>query len=131
MRAIAGPVMIVALLIALWVLFVRGNPGGIPDAEYAKFKRLAPPKLLYSCTRKPTPEALMRQTRECAQSGRSGCDQKAYEAGEADIETTVEFVGGRGDSTYDELLQEAKRNCAEDRGDMGGGRLEVLEADQH
>ena len=49
---IAGPVMIVALLIALWVLFVRGNPGGIPDAEYAKFKRLAPPKLLYSCTRK-------------------------------------------------------------------------------
>ncbi len=130
MRAIAGPLMIVALLVALWMLFVRGTPGGISDAKYEEFKRLAPPKLLYSCTRKPTPESLMRQTRECAQSGRSGCDQKAYESGEAETVTTVEFVGSRGESTYDEVLQEAKRNCAEDLGDMGGGKLEVLEAHQ-
>lgn len=128
MRAIVGPLLIVALLVALWALFVRGNPGGITDARYSEFTQLAPPKLLYSCTRKPTPEALLRQARECAQSGRAGCDQKAYESGEAETETTVEFVGSQGESTYDELLQEAKQNCTETLGDMGDGKLKVLEA---
>jgi hypothetical protein len=130
MRAIVGPLVIVGLLVALWMLFVRGNPGDISDARYSAFKQLAPPKLLYSCTRKPTPESLLRMTRECAQSGRSGCDQKAYESGEAATATAVEFVGGRGESTYDQLLQEAKRSCAGDLGDKGGGRLTVLEADK-
>jgi hypothetical protein len=128
MRPIVGPLVIVVLLAALWVLFVRGNPGGISDAKYSEFKQLAPPKLLYSCTRKPTSEALLRQARECAQSGRAGCDQEAYESGESQNATVVEFIGGRGTSTYNELLQDAKRNCAENIGDMGSGKLEVLEA---
>jgi len=128
MRPIVGPLVIVVLLAALWVLFVRGNPGGISDAKYAEFKQLAPPKLLYSCTRKPTSEALLRQARECAQSGRAGCDQEAYESGESKNATVVEFIGGRGTSTFNELLQDAKRNCAESLGDMGDGKLKVLEA---
>lgn len=27
-----------------------GNPGGISDSEYANYKELAAPKILYSCT---------------------------------------------------------------------------------
>lgn len=130
MRPIVGPLVIAVLLAALWALFVRGNPGGISDAKYSQFKQLAPPKLLYSCTRKPTSAALLQQARECAQSGRAGCDQEAYQSGESQYATVVEFVGGKGTSTYNELLQGAKRNCAENLGDMGSGRLKVLEANK-
>jgi hypothetical protein len=130
MRAIIGPLVLVALLVALWVLVVDVNPGGISDARYLKFQGLASPKLLYSCTRTPTPESLLRRTRECAQSGRGGCELEVYEAGETETAITVDFVGGRRTSTYDELLQEAKRNCAANRGDMGGGILKVLKADE-
>ncbi|MGB7741018.1 MAG: hypothetical protein WBM03_18055 [Steroidobacteraceae bacterium] len=128
MRRIVGPLVIVGLLAALWMLFLRGNPGGISDARYSEFKQLAPPKLLYSCTRKPTSEALLQQARECAQSGRAGCDQEAYESGEAENATVVEFVGGQRTSTFDELLRGAKRSCAENLGSMGDGKFEVLEA---
>lgn len=128
MRAILGPLVIVGLLVALWAMFMRGNPGGISDSRYAQFSRLAPPKLLYSCTRKPTAETVTRKARECGASGRSGCDQEAYDWREASTETTVEFASGAGQSTYDELLREAKRNCATTRGSMGDGELKVLEA---
>lgn len=130
MRAIVGPLVIVALLVVLWMRFFGGNPGDISDAQYSRYKMLAPPKLLYSCTRKPTSDALLRQTRECANSGRSGCEQKAYESGEAETATIVEFVGGAGTSTYDELLRNARRKCAEDRGSMGDGILTVLESNE-
>jgi hypothetical protein len=114
----------------LWLRFFSGNPGGISDVQYSRFKTLEPPKLLYSCTRKPTSDALLLQTRECAQSGRAGCEQIAYESGEAKTETVVEFAGGAGTSTYDELLRDARRKCAEDRGSMGGGILTVLESNK-
>lgn len=128
MRAIRGPVLIAAFLVALWMVFVAGNPGGITNAKYSRFKQLAPPKLLYSCTRTPTSEALLRRARACADSGRSGCELKVYEEGKAETETVVEFIGSRGASTYDELLEEARRDCAESVADMGNGKLEVLEA---
>ena len=123
-----GPLVIVGLLAAMWVLFMRGNPGGISDEQYSEFNRLAPPKLLYSCTRKPTQESVLRETRACVKSGRSGCDQKAYESEEAEAQSDVEFVGGRGISSYDDLLRNARLNCSQELGDMGGGTLKVLEA---
>ncbi len=128
MRAIFGPLVIVALLVAVWAIFVRGNPGGISDARYAQFSRLAPPKLLYTCTRKPTSAAVARKARECGKSGRSGCDQEAYDWREASTETTIEFASGAGQTTYDELLTDARRNCATTNGSMGDGELKVLEA---
>ena len=131
MRAIVGPLVIVALLVVLWMQLFSGNPGGFSDAQYSRFKTLAPPKLLYSCTRKPTSDALLRQTRDCAKSGRSGCEQKAYESGQAETATMVEFVGGAETSTYDELLRDARRKCAEDSGSMGDGKLAVLEAEKN
>jgi hypothetical protein len=130
MRAIVGPLVIAALLVASWALFVRGNPGGISDAKYAEFKQLAPPRILYSCTRKPTNESLLQQQRECAKVGRSGCEQKAYDLGESETKTVVEFVGSQGTSTYDELLRDATRNCARNIGSMGSGKLKVVAADK-
>jgi hypothetical protein len=126
MRAILGPLVVIAILVALWVFVIDRNPGGITDARYSQYQQLSAPKLLYSCTRKPTKEARVRKLRKCVSSGRSGCDQEAYDWGEATTEVTVDFVGNQGDSTYNDLLQEAKQFCARNIGDMGDGKFEVL-----
>jgi hypothetical protein len=131
MRAIVGPLVIVGLLVLLWMVFVRGNPGGLSDARYSQFKALAAPRILYSCARKPTPESVLQKTRECAQSGRAGCDENAYESGEAEVKTVVEFVGGDGTSTYDQLLRSARQDCGKNLGTLGGGTLTVLEASKN
>ena len=128
MRAMLGPLVIVGLLAAVWLVFFRGNPGGISDAQYSEFSRLASPKLLYSCTRKPTEASLLRETRECVMTGRSGCDQKSYESGGAEAQSDVDFVGGGGDSTYDALLHGARMKCGREVGNLAGGTLTVLEA---
>jgi hypothetical protein len=128
MRAILGPLVVVAILAGLWFFVVDRNPGGISDARYSRYQQLSAPKLLYSCTRKPTNDARLRKMRECAQSGRSGCEQEAYDWGEAKTEVTIDFMGHEDASTYEELLQDARRRCGENHGDMGDGKLEVLEA---
>ena len=128
MRAILGPVVVIGILVGLWVFVIDRNPGGMTDARYSQYRQLSSPKLLYSCTRKPTEEARLRKTRECTKSGRSGCDQEAYDWRESKVETTVDFLGGQGDSTPAELLQEAKRLCARNIGDMGDGQIEVLKS---
>lgn len=127
MRRILGPLVIVGFLVALWAVFSHGNPGGISDAKYSEFKRLAPPKILYSCTRKPTRESLVRRQQECMQTGRAGCEENAYESGEMNSETDVEFVAGQRTFTYNELLQDARKNCAATKSGMGGGEFKVLE----
>jgi hypothetical protein len=127
MRVILGPLVIVVFLVALWAVFSHGNPGGISDAKYSEFKHLAPPKILYSCTRKPTRESLVRRQKECMQTGRAGCEENAYEAGEAKSETDVEFAAGLPTSSYGKLLQTAMNVCARNVGGMGGGEFKVLE----
>jgi hypothetical protein len=128
MRKIIGPLAIVAIVVALWEIFSPGKPDGITDAQYSQFRRLAPPKLLYSCTRKPSPESLVRQVRECARTGRAGCEQEVNESAARRAETTVYFVGGMGASTFSQLLQNAKRDCAAESATMGRGELVILEA---
>jgi hypothetical protein len=130
MRAIVGPLIVIGILVALWVFVIDRNPGGISDARYSKYQRLSAPKLLYSCTRRPTDEARLRKSRECMTSGRAGCEQEVYDWGEATIETTVDFIGNQGESTYSELLQKAKQQCARNIGDMGDGKIEVLKASE-
>jgi hypothetical protein len=49
---------------------------------------------------------------------------------EAGAETVVEFIGNPGTSTYDELLRDARHACGRNVGSMGGGKLEVLQADK-
>jgi hypothetical protein len=131
MKAILGPIVIVVFVVALWAVFSRGNPGDISDARYSEYKQLAPPKLLYSCTRRPTRESLLQQERQCRLAGRAGCEVDAYESGETKSEIDVEFVAGPQTSGYDHLLQKAKNGCATIRGDMGGGEFKVLEASKN
>jgi hypothetical protein len=131
MRKLFGPIVIVVLLAALWMMFSPGNPGGISDAKYTEFQQLASPKILYSCTRKPTRDSLVEQYRECAQTGRAGCDEQAYESGEARTATVVEFAGGSGTSTYDDLLNRARQSCSTNVGNMGNGQFKILEAQKN
>ena len=128
MRAILGPLVVVAILVALWVFVIDRNPGGITDARYSKFTQLSAPKLLYSCTRKPTTAARTQKMRDCASSGRAGCEQEAYDWAEAKLATAVNFASSDGTSSYENLLRGAKVNCARTIGDMGDGKFEVLEA---
>jgi hypothetical protein len=125
MRSLIGPLVIIGFVVVVWMLFMS-TPGDISDAKYAHFKQLAAPKVLYSCTRKPTQEALLRQTRECAASGRSGCEQSTQDA--QGVQTVVEFAGGTGSTSYDELVQHARQNCQTDRDNLGSGSFKVLEA---
>ncbi len=130
MRAIVGPLVVIGILVALWVYVIDRNPGGISDARYSRYQQLSAPKLLYSCTRKPTESARLRKMRECAQSGRAGCEQEAYDWAEGKIETTVDFMGNQGDSTYNDLMQQARQSCARDIRDMGEGKMKVLKASE-
>jgi len=130
MRAIVGPLVIVACLVALWLNFSPGKPDGISDAQYSQFKRMAPPKLLYSCTRKPTRESLVPQVKACARTGRAGCEEEINESSAAHAQTTVYFVGGTGDSTYSDLLRNAKSDCFANSGTMGRGEFKILESSE-
>ena len=130
MKVIRTVIVGAMFLAALWMLFVRGNPGGVSDAKYSEFRKIGSPKLLYSCTRKPTPESFLPKQRECWKSGRAGCEQAVSEWVDAGTTTTVDVVSGLGAASYDELLMEAKRGCARGVGDMQPGEFKILEADK-
>jgi hypothetical protein len=70
----------------------------------------------------------VQQTRECAQSGRAGCEERVNESVEEATKTVVEFVGGPNASSYDELLRGARQDCAQGTGHLGSGKLVILEA---
>ena len=130
MRVLPGLSVGIVSAAALWALFAHGNPGGMSDAKYSRFNSAAPPKLLYSCTRKPTRESLAPQRRACTDSGRAGCAEKVDEWVEAGSTTEVDFVAGSGTSTYDELLQTAKRKCNAHTANLESGEFDVIESDQ-
>ena len=130
MRVIPGLSVVAVSALALWTLFPRGNPGGLSDAKYSQFKRAAPPKLVYSCVRKPTRESFLREEKACLKTGRASCDEKVRELIEAGTRTEFDFVAGLGTSTYDTLLQEARRECSRTDGSTEPGEFKVLEADK-
>ena len=130
MRVIPGLTVVVVSAVAIWALFSRGNPGGLSDAKYSQFKQAAPPKLVYSCVRKPTRESFLREEKACLKTGRASCDEKVRELIEAGTRTEFDFVAGLGTSTYDTLLQEARRECSRTDGSTEPGEFKVLEADK-
>ena len=130
MRVIPGLTVVVVSAVAMWALFSRGNPGGLSDAKYSQFKQAAPPKLVYSCVRKPTRESFLREEKACLKTGRASCDEKVRELIEAGTRTEIDFVAGLGTSTYDTLLQEARRECSRTDGGTEPGEFKVLEADK-
>jgi hypothetical protein len=128
MRAIRGPLLFILAAVALWAIFLRGNPGGISDARYARYQGASPPKVLFSCTRTPTRKAFYREEKDCLKTGRSNCEAKIDELVKAATKTNVDFVVGDGISTYDQLLREAKQTCNKAIGSEEVVEFRILEA---
>ena len=130
MRAIRGPLLFVAAAVAIWALFLRGNPGGISDARYAQFKGASTPKVLYSCTMTPTRKSFITEEKDCLKTGRSNCEAKINDLVKAGTKVNVDFVAGDGMSTYDQLLMEARRSCSKAFGSTEAVEFQILEEDK-
>lgn len=130
MKRLVGPILIVAFAGAVWWVLFGGKPGGISAERYMRYESLHPPKLLYSCTRLPSAERLNQLARDCRDKGRSGCELEVNESPEAQPQVAVEMAGSDGSTTYAELLEHAKRNCAAPKGNFAAGKLTILEADK-
>jgi NifB/MoaA-like Fe-S oxidoreductase len=130
MKRLIGPLLIAAFAVVVWQVLFAGNPGGISDERYSRYTSLRSPKLLYSCTRPPTPERLLQLERTCRDKGRSGCELEIAGSPEAQPQSEIEFAGSDGNTSYAELLEHARHNCAAPRGDLAPGKFEILEADK-
>ncbi len=129
MRAILGPVLIIACVVVAWGLW-RGAPSGISDARYSEFKTLAAPRLLYSCKMTPTRNSFLPEERKCLKTGRSNCDAKIDDLVKAGTKMDVDFLGGSRFSTYDQVLSEARHACNKTVGNTGTIEFVILEAEE-
>lgn len=94
--------------LALLSLAGCGNPGGISDSEYASYKELGAPKLLYSCTSESSGNFEAKRSFQCGADKNSDC----YKNFKATGDTTVNSVAGVGAAvTYNKLLSDAKASC--------------------
>jgi len=97
---------------AVFFLSACGNPGGISDSEYAKYKELGAPKILYSCN---TGFLDTTAFSECLKlkddpSKIHACVEKAERETKPIID--VGYAAGVGVAvTYNKLLREAKDSC--------------------
>ena len=128
MKVIRALFVVALIAAALWVLVPHGKPSGISDVKYSRFERLPPPKLLYSCTRKPTRQSFSREQHACFDSGRVGCDEAVDKLIVAGTKTSVDFEASQGTSTYAELVEKAKRDCRMNINGMEPGEFVILEA---
>lgn len=91
-----------------------GNPGGMSDSEYAEYKDLGPPKILYTCLTKP--DKYDYGTRECPYNKddpakSDACYKKLLEDREKAM-PAVRYTAGVGiNATYNKILADAKTAC--------------------
>lgn len=89
-----------------------GNPGGISDSDYAKYKELGAPKILYSCAVGDRQIARLIAGGECLGRGDASdsCVEKEMRKWKPDI--NVSYAAGVGAAvTYNKLLGDAKAGC--------------------
>jgi hypothetical protein len=93
------------------VLVACGNPGGIDDAAYAKYKELGAPKILYSCDEVLDNISITATISDCI----SNTDSKScIEDGKKNPKHRIDvgYVAGIGAAvTYNKLLNDAKAEC--------------------
>lgn len=110
------------VLLAALVVGGCGNPGGISDADYAAFKELAAPKILYSCIKKQEELIAQMSCHEHSLSSKSGALEdcvKKYKD-EHPPQVDVGYIAGTGiASNYNQILLKAKSGCK--------GELKILE----
>lgn len=121
---------------AAFLLSACGNPGGISDADYAKYKELGAPKILYSCTREIEINAAAAEASlQCARMkeeefvaclGKNVSDAKKPKKPIID----VGYAAGVGVAvTFNKLLSDAKAEC--DKGTYplkGNGEFKVIDS---
>jgi hypothetical protein len=109
------------VLLAAFVVGGCGNPGGISDAEYASFKELAAPKILYSCTHKRDEFKAKLACYEASLSAGNAFDKcvaKYHDDNPPEVD--VAYIAGTGiASNYNKILIKAKGDCS--------GELKILE----
>lgn len=100
--------------VSLFTLTACGNPSGISDAEYAEYKELGAPKILYACIKVEWPKAEMMRSMDCININ----DQRLKDACIKEVNTDekpvahVGFTAGVGANvTYNKLLNDAKAGC--------------------
>ena len=117
--------MKVPLLVAITVMLSGcGNPGDISDAEYAKYKELAAPKILYACHLNfkdisPKKLATCEQEYKADPKRHLECVNKVVDT--AERVKRFGYAAGIGFAvTYNSLLADAKAECS--------GELKVLKS---
>lgn len=101
---------------AAFFLSACGNPGGISDSDYAKYKELAAPKILYSCTRERHMDATAAL--QCLEIKNANKELACLEKVQSDTKKPfidVGYAAGVGVAvTYNKLLGDAKAACDKD-----------------
>ncbi len=115
---------------AALLLSACGNPGGISDLDYAKYKELGAPKILYSCTRERSLDATAAlQCVEIKDMDKElACLEKTLSDAKKPI-IDVGYAAGVGVAvTYNKLLADAKAVCDRDSSRFSKGEFKVLES---
>mgnify|MGYP000754139996 CR=1 FL=1 len=97
---------------AVLLLAACGNPGDISDAEYAAYKELGSPKILYSCAIGDPQIVRLQASADCMGKGdlSDSCVEKAMSNWKPDV--NVGYAAGIGVAvTYNKLLGDAKSAC--------------------
>lgn len=101
------------------ILASCGNPGGISDSEYAKYKELGAPKILFSCSApKPFIEIVAAECPNIIQTPTKedlACIEKSAERHSDPNEKipSYGYIAGVGvGATYNHILEEAKIKCS-------------------
>lgn len=91
-----------------------GNPGDISDADYAAYKELAPPKILYRCKQSGSSGSFSADAIKACDRFRSDAkkEQQCIESARSETPTETKYRAGVGFAvTYNKLLNDAKREC--------------------
>ena len=116
---------------AALLLSACGNPSGISDAEYAKYKELGAPKILFSCTtqnyksvevlteikNKALAKADACRSTEETEEAKVACMKKYFGPAILSMEEKLPIIeigyqAGIGvAATYNKILQDAKNRC--------------------
>lgn len=101
------------------------NTSGLSDEEYARYKELGAPKLIYSCTYKPRPLFLLNEAEiHACRKNKEFKDQHECENKDSrELVTTVSYSAGIGtEATYNRLLTDVKNEC--------DGQFKVIESEK-
>ena len=100
--------------VSVLLLSACGTPGGISDSDYAKYKELGAPKILFSCTEEANMDAMFRcpDLARDPVGGRACADQVIADAKSKKQTVHVGYTAGVGvNATYNKILGDERSAC--------------------